>query len=808
MNGRWQRLLMLVALLALLVAPVRAHHDESRQIVTIKDEEASVLLLPKEEVARIKQLQSGAKYTAVLTEPSPDGDVVLARRGSTIGFLGLQDGGAFTPLDLRPLVGRYSIQSFLDYQVKFVWRDADTLATFARDVSGPTYRDSFPVILLINRHDGTARGERITLPPWYGYSSDGLAAAIDIAPDASHLLILRLMITEAARPPVNLPEGFATSPMLSPLPITWPRIAQPLDGIELPPDLAAVVEPVPVGSPPVRLHVASDGLFGADGDSLRMAADYTIALTFVAFDTATSGTVDLRTMQLDTGLLGWTWSPDGWSLIIGFVGLFDYDETEPLATRPARDGARLADQIYRDATGQQDPASNPMLAKNTMEVFDLATGERQILWLPHEDGRLLLSAAWSTDSQIFMVTVFHAAQLDGRPYPVVLPQFAERASFRFYDRSLREIGRLEAPELTGPWSTSGTFMSPSEVVFASVAGVNRSLYYYHLVSGEFRPLLTMPGTASNALAVIPQRQALFRHQSFTQPPELYRLNLDGSGFSRLTWDNIDFQQKAVGLRQDPVRFTLASGEEREGVLIQPAGAPFPPVDTPIIVWQEGGPGGAMVNYWAASVERPFALLPSFDFALLVVPLAGREGYDAATLNALADGHNFGQVDIDEQAEIVRQMMADGWTSPGKVGITGCSYGGYFALQSIARHPHLYTAANPQCALSDVFNEWTEGYATLLPYLEGDAPFVDHDEFVADSPVYNVERIRAAVLTFHGQDDFLPETIARNLHHQLLLQGTPTRMVSFADSGHGLTNSAYQLYAAQEQIFWFREHLAR
>ena len=29
----------------------------------------------------------------------------------------------------------------------------------------------------------------------------------------------------------------------------------------------------------------------------------------------------------------------------------------------------------------------------------------------------------------------------------------------------------------------------------------------------------------------------------------------------------------------------------------------------------------MVNFWNASVERPFALLPSFGFALLIVPLA-------------------------------------------------------------------------------------------------------------------------------------------------------------------------------------------
>jgi dipeptidyl aminopeptidase/acylaminoacyl peptidase len=214
----------------------------------------------------------------------------------------------------------------------------------------------------------------------------------------------------------------------------------------------------------------------------------------------------------------------------------------------------------------------------------------------------------------------------------------------------------------------------------------------------------------------------------------------------------------------------------------------------------------MVSYWRSNVENPYALLPGLGVALLVTPLAGRPGYTPAVFNALADGANYGQLDIDEQAEIVRQMVQRGWTSRGKVGITGCSYGGYFTLQSLARHPGLYAAANPQCALVDMITEWSRGYDRLMPYLEGLPPYNNLAEYRRDSPTYNAGAIDAAVLTFHGTEDYLPIVQNENLHLQLLNRGLSARMVRFLGEGHGLGDGANQLYAAQEQISWFREYL--
>ncbi|NJO83734.1 MAG: prolyl oligopeptidase family serine peptidase [Blastochloris sp.] len=222
-------------------------------------------------------------------------------------------------------------------------------------------------------------------------------------------------------------------------------------------------------------------------------------------------------------------------------------------------------------------------------------------------------------------------------------------------------------------------------------------------------------------------------------------------------------------------FPLANGAVRQGYLIQPAGAAFPPQNAPLVLWQEGGPGLFMTSQWAANVEQPFNLLPNMGISLLVVPLPGRLGWGPQFSHALADGRNYGSIDIDEAAEIVQQMIARGYTSSDRVGITGCSYGGYFTAQSIARHPNLYAAANPQCTLLDMVVEWQTGFISLLSYLQGRTPMTDLAEYVQDSPGYTANAVRTPTLIFHGTQDFLPVNIAENFHETLDANGVPVKM---------------------------------
>ena len=197
------------------------------------------------------------------------------------------------------------------------------------------------------------------------------------------------------------------------------------------------------------------------------------------------------------------------------------------------------------------------------------------------------------------------------------------------------------------------------------------------------------------------------------------------------------------------------------------------------MWQEGGPSSPFLNQWATNVENPFDLLPNFGLAILFVPLEGRDGFrPVARYNALADNKNFGQIDIDEGAEIMQQAISRGYTSPGKTGITGCSYGGYFTSQSITRHPDLYAAANTQCTLLDLFNEWSFGYSPYVSYLMGRTPLSDPQEYTNDSPLYNSSKVKTPTLIFDGTRDFLPYQLSVNFHDQIQANNVAVNMLLF------------------------------
>jgi dipeptidyl aminopeptidase/acylaminoacyl peptidase len=498
------------------------------------------------------------------------------------------------------------------------------------------------------------------------------------------------------------------------------------------------------------------------------------------------------------------WRPDGAQLALTVFGQFDPGQTRSQG-RERLDGALISDQVYRDVTGNMPPSINPMLQGNELQVYDLESGASSRLRAADTGGVTFVAPVWSTDNRTLMAQMFHPTKLSDRTYPSYSLGSASRTSYRFYTSELQPLGNFEAQPVSAPFSSSGVFVSPDEVIFQSVVGNEAHPYYYNRVSGEFRDIADRAGSFTQLVATRQSRRLIFQHSSFTNPPDLYRAGWDGTGLSRLTWSNEELRQ-ASQTREYPVSFTLRNGQRRPGTLILPADVPYPPKNVRILVWQEGGPGGPMNNQWLTNVENPYALLPNFGFGLLVVPLSGREGNGPGVVEALSDRNNFGQIDIDEQAQIVRQMISRGWTSSPKLGLVGCSYGGYFAWQSIITYPDLYAAANPQCALVDLQVEWSRGYAEAMPALQGRPPWAQPAEYVRDSPSYNVAKVKAAVLSFHGTDDFLPIVQNTNMHLQLVNAGRPARMLQFAGAGHGLGRPDYQLYAAQEQIQWFRTYL--
>ena len=71
----------------------------------------------------------------------------------------------------------------------------------------------------------------------------------------------------------------------------------------------------------------------------------------------------------------------------------------------------------------------------------------------------------------------------------------------------------------------------------------------------------------------------------------------------------------------------------------------------------------MTNRWGATAEEPFNLLPNFGFGVLFMPFSGREGFGSEFFRALADDENFGQLDVEEGAQVARYLIEHDYVQP-------------------------------------------------------------------------------------------------------------------------------------------------
>lgn len=751
MRYRWS-IVMILAALVLSITPAAA----STRLIdpTVEPE----VILNEDEAQKLAALQSTA-FPSILGDVSPDDSMIFTATyspgGVALQFVNINDGSTVPVDDLALALGPL---------VNPGWLNERTLRYISLN-------DNLnPVLVDIDSRTGAVSATEFDLP----------GSPLSMSPNGARVLVVLIEETEdEALPEEGEPEvepGRAKLKLLSREPFKL-EVESPFN--------------IPIKRS--WLDVNKPGQFETGQSDLMISA---LRITLAAYDLNTGILTPLTDLPENSGFASDpAWTPDGSKL----------SYTRLTFPNVGRSGTPLSDWATQDGLGLLPPAENPLLQGSFVDTFDFNTGDYRPGALAAADGNgdIFSYAAWSPDGQTLMTRMDRPSRLAGRANPVYIT--TESSYLRFYDAALQPISSFDRVETSATFSTIPIWASNDELFIRAVYGLTYRIYYYNRVSGEFRQVSTEDGTYDQVRTTRQSRLLVFNYASFQRPYDLYRLQWDGQALAGLTFSNYEIGALNQ-VRADVVSFRLRSGATRTGYLVQPAGAAFPPRNVPVVVWQEGGPGPAMTNSWGANVENPYNLLPNFGIAVLVMPLPGRLGWGPQFYNALADGRNFGQIDIDEQAEIVEQMIRLGYTSRGNVGIAGCSYGGYFATQSITRHPGLYSAANTQCTLLDMYSEFQFGYTPVVAYLEGRSPTVDPNEYAKDSPLFNASKVRVPTLMFHGTADFLPMQLVINFHDQIAANNVPVELLQFEGEGHGLGALTSQFVAGQEQIEWFRQYL--
>ncbi|NTW01951.1 MAG: S9 family peptidase, partial [Oscillochloris sp.] len=538
----------LPALLALIlvfgVASAQAQESKPKtktknNIVTVEqtsEDEDLPTLLDDKEVAKIKHLQDDLFLTVPASPVSPDDQVVLVTTSDDqLAFLNINDGSSVA-LPLEAL-GPFMPLPLLSIS-QYTWLDSETLGMLALNFEATTPEDAL-VLLGINRNTLEINAVSLIIP------AD--TSLVSVSPDLLHFLMVRIPADVASSDTIQTTK----------LQVTLPEV-----------DVASRTER------PVLSHAFQARIAQARTRFASLLSRFELMQDTPEEDaiTVTENTLDLETYNAITGernyvttipaatsIFGEAWTADSARLAISFLSLRNPDDE-----RPNYDGALLSEILYRDATGNIPPAENPLLQNNNTYVVDVNSHAVQILRAAGTGAPPLLAIeAWSPDNATMLVKALYPAKIKGRTYPTYIAQFSERATYRFYNSDLHLTGELNTNALSSGVFSEGvaTFVSSDEIIFRGVVGSNRHPYYYNRVSGELRNLADQAGAYGAIVSTNHSRQIVFVYQSFTTPPDVYRLGWDGKGFTRLTWFNEELRQFA-NLRQEPVSFTLKSGAVR------------------------------------------------------------------------------------------------------------------------------------------------------------------------------------------------------------------------------------------------------
>jgi len=248
----------------------------------------------------------------------------------------------------------------------------------------------------------------------------------------------------------------------------------------------------------------------------------------------------------------------------------------------------------------------------------------------------------------------------------------------------------------------------------------------------------------------------------------------------------------------PVQFKARDGLTIHGYLTTPLGQSK---HLPLIVLPHGGPFGVRDN-WGFDPEVQF--FAYHGYAVLQVEYRGSGGYGYAFQKA--GYHQWGGSMQDDLTDGTHWAIQQGIADPNRICIYGASYGGYAALEGVVKEPELYKCAVGYAGVYDLpqmrSRAHTLHYQFEIPAMTtelGD----DEDYLKAHSPVFQVDKIKAALFLAHGgADKTVPDDQVDELRDALDKIHKPYAWVYFRNEGHGFYTLDHKVELYTKMLAFF------
>ena len=385
-------------------------------------------------------------------------------------------------------------------------------------------------------------------------------------------------------------------------------------------------------------------------------------------------------------------------------------------------------------------------------------------------------ARWFPDSEQILVL---SESIDGRPQA-----HQSLGVYHIPSQSMRWLINDPGRPLDGAWvSPDGT------IIVDEIVQANHAPTFIDQRTWEEKPFPRLPGN------LIPLGRAtdgawIAMHYSATNPVELVRFDERANATEDLTsltrtWELSDLHPSEL-TPAEAFCWPSIDGLEIQGWLYRAQ-----PNPRRAIVFLHGGP----THHSEDKLNAQIQYFVSRGFNVLDVNYRGSTGFGLKFREAIKEDGWGGR----EQADIatgIKALIRQGLADPGRVGVTGTSYGGYSSWYLLTHYPpELIEASAPICGMTDLVVDYETTRPDLRPYSEemiGGRPDQVPEKYFERSPIHFVQEIRGKLLIVQGAQDpnVTPENV-RLVRERLEAHHIPYELLVFEDEGHGIVKTANQ-----------------
>jgi dipeptidyl aminopeptidase/acylaminoacyl peptidase len=358
-----------------------------------------------------------------------------------------------------------------------------------------------------------------------------------------------------------------------------------------------------------------------------------------------------------------------------------------------------------------------------------------------------------------------------------------------------------------------------QIIVSSLKGGNVQLERLHLNGNEAAsfdaPLYDLPASIGDGrfeLSVSSDkdhRLFAFQSSSFDNAPEIFLSKSTGcptcrfmsSYLIQLSHTNDGVKSgwgKSISLTWKSDKFDV------QGWLTLPKDY-NPAKKYPLIVVVHGGPAAATVSRWGGGFGHGVAAFSALGYFVLQPNPRGSFGQGEAFTQA--NRKDFGYGDLRDILAGVDAVEAAYPVDPGRVGITGWSYGGFMAMFAVTQTQR-FKAAVAGAGISNWQSYYGENSIDLwmTPYF-GASVYDDPAVYAKSSAINFIKNVTTPTLIVVGErDGEAPAPQSYEFWHALRDRHVPTRLVVYPNEGHMFADQAHWRDVLERAAEWFARYL--